>query len=592
MRFVFYAALLVAVTATSSTSRSKPASSGYEVWASDQSNSVPGQSALGVKGSFLWIWDSDDIEQQLNGGGDAVPLPCTPGTTEGPCDLMAIFPQDLVEYKQEEGELLGSPTGKTLAELPLFGRLHGVIKDPQERYVNANIFAKGGGYVGIIDTQTKEAIGLFRVPEYSYATSSGTSTSRSVHMSFWTDDGSAVIVANLHGKAIERINVERDNTGSIIQLSFDRSATLGLGRDMVRTQNATFFQGDNAFGNPLLGELVGSYDDADIGDLTPNGLCKENGCSSGPNGSSGGRGNNLPICPIVSQHNFVYNTLAGGGLLVADGTTTPMSIVGEYGNNEVYGAGCGGVQIKDTMFVNSGVSASGAGATQSMFALWAFQDSDFLDAPVNGYPENTPAPELVFEDEGNTATGGNMVGEPVDSSGQLPGITTRRDSHGASATTNDKFLHVVDRIQGVVEVFDAESFSRGTYDLQSFSGQNGFNGRAGGCLARSVSDDPGLPTNDPSPDLFERTPDGKYMMIAFRGPHPVSVPHGAQGSCPGVGVVDLTPQGNLGRLVDVLSTTNTVPDTVPPPNAAATGGHAYTGTERSDIHGCIVVSKA
>ena len=73
MRFVSYAVLLVSTAASSSTStsRSKPASSGYEyeVWASDQesNNSVPLQSALGVKGSFQWICHSDeDIEEQLN----------------------------------------------------------------------------------------------------------------------------------------------------------------------------------------------------------------------------------------------------------------------------------------------------------------------------------------------------------------------------------------------------------------------------------------------------------------------------------------------------------------------------------------------
>jgi hypothetical protein len=27
----------------------------YEVWASDQSNSVPDQTLLGIKGSFMWI---------------------------------------------------------------------------------------------------------------------------------------------------------------------------------------------------------------------------------------------------------------------------------------------------------------------------------------------------------------------------------------------------------------------------------------------------------------------------------------------------------------------------------------------------------
>jgi len=37
------------------------------------------------------------------------------------------------------------------------------------------------------------------------------------------------------------------------------------------------------------------------------------------------------------------------------------------------------------------------------------------------------------------------------------------------------------------------------------------------------------------PDLLELTADRKYLIIAFRGPNPVSVSHAAQGSCHGVG---------------------------------------------------------
>ena len=33
----------------------------YEVWGSDQSNTVTGETSAGVNGSFLWIWDSDSI---------------------------------------------------------------------------------------------------------------------------------------------------------------------------------------------------------------------------------------------------------------------------------------------------------------------------------------------------------------------------------------------------------------------------------------------------------------------------------------------------------------------------------------------------
>jgi len=87
-------------------------------------------------------------------------------------------------------------------------------------------------------------------------------------------------------------------------------------------------------------------------------------------------------------------------------------------------------------------------------------------------------------------------------------------------------------------------------------------------------------------------------MIAFRGPAPVSVPHSAQGSCPGVGIVKLCANGKFGCLVGVLRTTNTVPDLIDDitlPNGFDTAGNplfiTYSGNERSDVHGAIVVSK-
>ena len=196
--------------------------SAYEVWASDQSNSVADAGALGIKGSFLWIWDSEDIEEQLDGGYDAEPIGCKPGT-KGPCDLLDLFPQDLEE----------STSGMQLKDLTGFGRLHGVIADPQQRYVAANIFAPNGGYLGVIDTHTKEAVALFRVTELS--------GSRSVHMSLWNFDGSAILVANLNGRAIERINVFRDKHGTIKQVVFDKSATLGLGQGQAVTAEAAYF---------------------------------------------------------------------------------------------------------------------------------------------------------------------------------------------------------------------------------------------------------------------------------------------------------------------------------------------------------------
>ena len=559
---------------------------GYEVWASDQSNSVAGASGPGRNGSFLWIWDSDDIEAQLAGGPDAQPLPCRPGQRKakgkkrgkakvapaaGPCELWDVFPPDLLEVDAD-----GNLTGNRLGDLNDFGRLHGMLPDPQQMYVTANIFAPSGGYVGIIDVRRKEAVALFRVT----ATDSN-SVQRSVHMSFFDETGDSIIVANLHGKVLERIDLTRNGAGKIKRAVFNRSASLGVGKGQSVIAGATAFRGVGGHGKPLLGHVGGDYADADFSDLTPNGECKENGCGTGPDALSGGRPNNVIICPIPSDAGLAYVTMGGGGLLVADTSATPMRIKGEYGNEVVNGAGCGGGQLGTEMWLNAGVSASGAGATQSTFTLYTLDDTAF--GSVN--PPNTPAPFEVFKDAGNTATIGNFLGDPnPNTTGQLPGVTTRRDAHGVAVTRGETHIHNVDRIQNTVEVFDGVTYARTTYDLTSADGQGG---GAGPCAAKSVNDDPGLPQNDPAPDLLERTPDGRYLMVAFRGPRPVSVGHSAQGSCPGVGVVELLDGGASGRLVGVLRTTNTVDDT----QASAPGGYAYSGAEHSDVHAATVISK-
>jgi hypothetical protein len=550
---------------------------GYEVWASDQSNSVANANARGVKGSFLWIWDSEDIEKQLAGGEHAAPLGCGKSKKRqkagmGPCNLLDVFPQDLKEYDSS-----GKFTGNTLDDLQGFGRLHGMLPDPQQMYLTANIFAPSGGYVGVIDAKKKHAIALFRVT----GVGSTESPTRSVHMSFFSEDGNQIIVANLNGKLLERIDVHRNGSGKIKNLIFNKSATLGVGKNQSALAPATVFRGRNAHNKKMIGQVAGEYSALGFSNLTPNGVCKENGCG-GIEAAAGGRPNNVIICPIPSENGLAYVTMGGGGLLVVDTQQSPMTIVGEYGNQVVNGAGCGGVQTGSQMWLNAGVSASGAGATQSTFTMYVLDDNAFTGPAL---PENSPIPITVFKDPSNTATIGNLDGLiAANDSGQLPALTTRRDAHGVAATIDNKYVHNVDRIRNVVEVFDTSNYAKYTYDLVSEDGKgNGF----GACMDASVNDDPNFPANDPAPDLLESTPDGKYLMIGLRGPTPVSVTHSAQGSCPGVGVVELTEDGSSGRLVGVLRASNTI-DTA---DTNAPGGHAYSGAERSDIHAATVISK-
>ena len=543
----------------------------YEVWGSDQSNSVPDQN-VGTDGSFIWVWASEHMEKQITTGRPAAPMGCDPANTpgDGPCDLKDVFPASLV---QDDGT---GPTGDTLGDLPKFGKLHGMLADPQNLYMNVNSFVTGGGYVGIMDGRSKEAVALFRVTQVEAG------AQRSVHMSFWNHDGSALLVANLHGKILERIDITRDADGNITNANFNRAASLGVGKAQAIIEDATAFSGNNAHGNPLVSTVSGSYDLAAFSDYTHNNNCKENGCDGGTSdAANGGRPNNVIVCPIISDYGNAYITMGGGGLLVADTTTTPMSLNGEYGANVVNGAGCGGVQVDDYMWLNAGTSAAGGGITHSTFTVYAFDDTAFS----GGQQPDMPVPMTVDKDPGNTLTLGNLDGtSATNDTGQLPGMTTRRDAHGMARTLDGKYIHTADRIQNVVEVYSTSSMSHvGTYDLTSRNG-NGTGG-AGDCEAYGVTDDPGLPTNDPAPDLMDTTPDGKYMVVALRGPVPASVLHAAQGSCPGVGIIRLLANGQRGKLATVLVSSH---DVATVQDSTATGGHDYTGAERSDIHGASV----
>ena len=140
------AASLVALRARGSASSSSslssdaPAPAAYKVWGSDQSNSVPGQSA-GSRGSYLWTRDSQSIEAQIAGVPDAVPLGCVPGAAStGPCDLLDVFPPPAETGRRERQR-----DALELGDLPKFGRLHGMIKDLSNQYVTANIFTPEGG---------------------------------------------------------------------------------------------------------------------------------------------------------------------------------------------------------------------------------------------------------------------------------------------------------------------------------------------------------------------------------------------------------------------------------------------------------------
>jgi hypothetical protein len=47
-------------------------------------------------------------------------------------------------------------------------------------------------------------------------------------------------------------------------------------------------------------------------------------------------------------------------------------------------------------------------------------------------------------------------------------------------------------------------------------------------------------SDDPAPDLVDRSPTGNRLFVALRGPVPLSGdPHNAQGSTPGLGIIQV-----------------------------------------------------
>ncbi|AUX30709.1 MULTISPECIES: hypothetical protein [Sorangium] len=217
------------------------------------------------------------------------------------------------------------------------------------------------------------------------------------------------------------------------------------------------------------------------------------------------RPDNAPICPIIDgagAHGFI--TLRGGGLFVVDPAATPIQIVGEYDVGAVHGNGCGGVEAGGAMFINSG---GGTAANLDQFDVYRFPLSGY--APTN--PVNTPPPQVVFTD-----------GSPD------------RDAHGMLLTKRGRTIWVLDRIQGVAEVFNVNTNAHvATVDLK------------------------GPLSSDPAPDLMDLSPSGNRIFVTLRGPTPLSGdPHASVGSTPGVGVVQVTRGGKRGKLKRITPITN------------------------------------
>jgi hypothetical protein len=220
------------------------------------------------------------------------------------------------------------------------------------------------------------------------------------------------------------------------------------------------------------------------------------------------RPDNAPICPrTTSDGRFTFVTLRGGGLFVVDHNATPMRIVAEYDRAHVDDNGCGEMEARGRMYVNSGAGLTVPpvpGDDPWGHDVYSFELDQFGRKPAR--VANTPAANLVYsrDDEG----------VPV-------------DAHAVAQTEHGRYLWWGDRTQNDVVVVDP----RRNREINRFE------------LAGPLS-------ADPAPDLFDLSPRGDYMFSSLRGPNPSSG-HEAFGSTPGVGVIDVRRDGRSGRLVGV-----------------------------------------
>jgi DNA-binding beta-propeller fold protein YncE len=219
------------------------------------------------------------------------------------------------------------------------------------------------------------------------------------------------------------------------------------------------------------------------------------------------RPDNAPICPLVeSSSRFAFVTLRGGGLFVVDSTATPMRIVAEYDKAVVHGNGCGGLEARGKMYVNSG---GGTASNLSEFDVYAFELSGFSTVPS---PPNSPAPKLVVSQDERENT----------------------DSHGATLALHGRFLWVADRSGNRVVVIDTVDDSLvGEFSLV------------------------GPLSTDPSPDLMDASTLGERVFVSLRGSIPLSGdPHASTGNTPGVGVIRVERGGRTGVLEGIARISN------------------------------------
>lgn len=216
---------------------------------------------------------------------------------------------------------------------------------------------------------------------------------------------------------------------------------------------------------------------------------------------SGERPDTAPICPITeASSKYAFVTLRGGGLLVVDVSVTPMKIVAALDNVQIHPAGCGGIQMGDTMYINSGGGWPIAPLSYDVYAL-----------DISKLPGSISAKLLSQRDQKFS------------------------DSHGLAAV--GRYLWSADRAGNDIEIIDTlTNLSVNSVDL--------------------VTD----ANKDPAPDLMDISPDSQYVFVGLRGPAPLTgndkTVNNAKGTLPGVGIIHVDAGGKVGHYKGQATITN------------------------------------
>ncbi len=371
-------------------------------------------------------------------------------------------PKEVIDLGRETSAMCLERTGAN----PV--RPHMVLFNQQQTH--ALIAYVASGHVVIMDAAARKPLDCIRTTKSEFG--------QQAHAAYPAPDGSYVLVANQNGKRLERIDTDfRTN-----RFKLNEAATLDL---------ATC--------------------------KTPSGAaCQDKQL----------RPDNAPICPMITEEgDLAFVTLRGGGMLVVDPRPTPMRIVAEYDMATVKGNGCGGAQLADTIYVNSG----GRPGPMEHLHLYGF---DVYRFPLKEFRKrkefnlNMPRTKVVFSAKGE------------------------RDSHGMVLTGRGRYVWVMDRHGDVVEVLT-------TADDRHVN-KIALNGPL---------------TSNAAPDLTDISPTGDLVFVALRGPTPLSGdPHNATGATPGMGIIEISQGGRSGRLAHIVRMSNRGED----------------GIERADPHGLRV----